>query len=454
MIVKQNINLHNRFDIEVRDAKTGELKQQAYAENIILDALWTELITSASAFFSAIHIGTGSGTLSAARTSLFTFLFGKAAGTATYQEDYDNGWQSARRSIQISETEYVGSTFTEIGIAKSTTSTHLMTHAVLKDMNGNPVSILKTDTDIITFYATVYLRFTAAGWDSGKIKHTSRDNALLGTAQTMAVGASFYEGIDTLHLYANAYAATATRTNDVANKKVTSYFRIPAASGNYNSGINKAVSGSLEMWFAGMSNLTGNAIVGEQIGTGDGSTKDFQTAFPMVKSGAVIKVDGVTQSSGVTVDTGKPKQNITPFLRRVSGDAYILYTGNAVSIAANSHEIFENPYYQTIGLYSGTSNYVNLYCSDDMETWTQVTISAIQEAYRYKRYWKVVATTTSNNMYLRDILSSDCLTNVHFDAAPSTGAVITIDYDSDVITKDANHVFDLTIVRQFGEYTP
>ena len=32
---------HNRFDIEVRDKDTGELKQKGQAENIILDRIYT-----------------------------------------------------------------------------------------------------------------------------------------------------------------------------------------------------------------------------------------------------------------------------------------------------------------------------------------------------------------------------------------------------------------------------
>ena len=44
----------------------------------------------------------------------------------------------------------------------SRTGTPLCTHALIKDMNGNPVVITKTDTDIITIYATVYLLLNTA----------------------------------------------------------------------------------------------------------------------------------------------------------------------------------------------------------------------------------------------------------------------------------------------------
>ena len=35
--------IHNRFEIEVRDARTGEIKQRGQAENIILNRMYERL---------------------------------------------------------------------------------------------------------------------------------------------------------------------------------------------------------------------------------------------------------------------------------------------------------------------------------------------------------------------------------------------------------------------------
>ena len=43
--------------------------------------------------------------------------------------------------------------------------------------------------------------------------------------------------------------------------------------------------------------------------------------------------------------------------------------------------------------------------------------------------------------------------NIHFDTPPAAGAVITADYTTKTIAKDENHVFDLTVTIQLGEYT-
>ena len=70
--ISVSVGLHNRFDIEVLDARTGELKQKAQAFNVICDALWNQIFSSFQgrpatyAYFEYILFGTGSGTPAAA----------------------------------------------------------------------------------------------------------------------------------------------------------------------------------------------------------------------------------------------------------------------------------------------------------------------------------------------------------------------------------------------------
>lgn len=66
-------SIHNRFDIEVVDATTGKIRQQAMAENVICNQLWTRLFTP-DKYFAYMHFGTGSGTPDIMDTNLFTFL--------------------------------------------------------------------------------------------------------------------------------------------------------------------------------------------------------------------------------------------------------------------------------------------------------------------------------------------------------------------------------------------
>ena len=68
---KLNASIHNRFDIEVVDSKTGEIKKKAQAENVILNRLWR---VYSGNWNSYIQYGSGAGTPAATDTSLFTFI--------------------------------------------------------------------------------------------------------------------------------------------------------------------------------------------------------------------------------------------------------------------------------------------------------------------------------------------------------------------------------------------
>ena len=141
MEIKANVGLHNKFVIEVRDAETGELKQTATSYNIILDQMYTRLC-GGSTYFVNIHFGTGTGTLSPSRTSLFTHLGTKAAVDEEQVKRIPNS--SWTRKIVINPEEFVGSTFREVGIAFGATSTNLVTHSLLRDSEGSPLEITIT----------------------------------------------------------------------------------------------------------------------------------------------------------------------------------------------------------------------------------------------------------------------------------------------------------------------
>jgi len=375
MQLEKKLAIHNRFDFEVRDAKTGRIKQRAYAENIILDALWSKVLSASPDYFAYIHLGTGTGSLLASRTALFTFLVAKVVGTATYTDDPGNHVVSARRSIQLSEIENVGAVFTEIGIASSATSSTLMTHAMIKDMNGNPITITKGDLDILTIYATVYAQYADGGWDSGKVQllGSKTSNPLIiwalggGSSALTSASFAFYcgTGIDTetdARYATYAYAAIpTTETVDAGNKRVTYYARLPVGSGNV-AGMGIASIRLLPfgvpavVW--NLLNSTahpGNTVTDELLGTGNGSIQDFATDFPFVKAGAVIKADGVEVLSGVTVTTGQPYRDLCPMCNAISAP-YGLIPGTNHYDEYNreimDNAIFENPYYSSYGVYS------------------------------------------------------------------------------------------------------
>ena len=478
-------NLHNRFDIEVHDAKTGDLKQKVQAENMILNSLWARaLSTTSSGYAGAIHVGTGTGTLAPTRTSLFTFLLGKStSGTEVFSKDLAAGYCSMRRSITILENQAVGSILTEVGTAIDTGSTTLVTHAMLQDMNGNPVSIEKTDTDIITIYATIYVYVGTAGWADGGLRVLAGNFSMpairrfLGESYSAASwnysfnqirGWCEYSGPSSNNQYTVASVQT-TQTFDVANKRVTQYGRLGAAAGNAGGIRSVTISGTFHFDLYDSGALSGRSITGEAIGTGDGSAVDFKTAFPQVKAGAKVYVDGVEQTSGITIDLDRPSSNdLTLELRVLEMTNSQLQLGRKDTYLGQTGDILvvENPYYQAYGIDSAmVGNDLAIYSSDDLVTWTYIRDGAgkfsatpIDAAHRSKRYFKfVMVTAPYYNSVMYRFMSNDLpstVNNIHFATPPAIGAVITADYTTALAPKDVNHVFDLTIVWQLGEYIP
>lgn len=242
------VGLHNRFDIEVRDAKTNKLKETATAYNIVLNAMWSRLVNRQS-FMSAIHIGTGTGILDPSRTSLFTFLVGRTATLDGTSTNINNIYR--RVKIQLEPAEFVGSNISEVGVAYNIESATLVTHAMLTDSEGSPITITKTDTDVVIIYATVF--FTVGTLPDYVKLAGVRPNGNVGGNQLLSYllsnGGSSIESTIRIGTYAATDAETlpniliggevasksASLTTDVANKRINfpiRRFEIAEANGH------------------------------------------------------------------------------------------------------------------------------------------------------------------------------------------------------------------------------
>lgn len=299
---KLNASIHNRFDIEVVDAKTGKVKQRAQAENVICNGYWAKIGNKVL----SIAVGSGSGTPSATDTVLFNPL--KAYDNldwVTDVSDLSSGVFSVKIGpATIAETELVGSTITEVGYGSLQA---IYTHATLKDQNGNQISIVKTNTDIINVYCTIFTHFNVSsfnGFTFGEGAGPAYIAGILALAYNVESSATYkYTGINS-----DTVTVSAVFENISADKQLMfKVARLGAASGNFPGGINKIYIDILykpglfathlpASWYPGSN------IVGEAIGTGDGAIKDFATDFVQASS-VVIYVDGVEQISGVTVDS-------------------------------------------------------------------------------------------------------------------------------------------------------
>jgi hypothetical protein len=507
--IKIRADLHNRFDIEV--VRGGEVVQRAVAHNVVCNSFFAAPITN---FWNVyIRYGSGSGTPAATDTQLFNeigYQIGYAATNYPVGYDKESNALSFTRKAQILENENVGATITEVGTSSGTAANTLKTHAMLKDMNGNDISIVKTATDIINIYATIYLtlqstngiiimpaeQFMRMELNAYSFNPATLLLSLLGATSTGDIFMCTSAGPAVRWKGSQYTPGNFTMTVDSANKKLkSSTVRIPAASENYGgigaislfmtdsgswgrnmpSGI-VFVPGKENSWYSGSS------IVGEAIGTGDGTTTAFATAFPFVKNGAKIYVNGVEQTTGVTVMQGRPgKKNIAPFMNilnyalnknAVTGSDVPMFPGFRASARGKNRlgrTFFENPYYSD-GIDQIVGSHYKLYCSDtyseNLADYILVNTNTgssnaytIGAAYKNKRYWalqnssEIYATVEDYTAQITEINCNayDNFKNIVFDTPPAAGAVITADYTTALIAKDANHVFDFSFEISLGD---
>ncbi len=161
MEIKANVRLHNRFEIKVLDAETEEVIQEGYAENIVLDRMYERLCTF-NTYFVNIVFGSGTGDLSATRTTLFNRIGCKAVETVERIRTFPNSAKWTRK-IRLGGDEQNGKFIREVGISDH--ATNINTHALIVDAENEPLEIEKTDTKIVDIYATVFV--TLYDVDSG-----------------------------------------------------------------------------------------------------------------------------------------------------------------------------------------------------------------------------------------------------------------------------------------------
>ena len=497
-------NIHNRFDIEVIDANTGKIKQKAEALNTICDNLWTWIFSEGGRYFRYIQYGTGSGVPSSSDKSLFSFLGYKQAEKVSDGISRGSGVYTLKRKITLSTTEAVGKTLTEVGIAAGTSSS-LCTHAMLQDMNGNPVSIQKSDTDIINIYATIYIHFNPTGYDNGCInfvtsnlfyywlsgRYYSSSNDfqehVFRVAYMDHYGGLGYDDDMEYRAASNKIRVDLARNFNLETKTLTiTASRVEGTSvpggirtislGSYTySNVYGETHEPCMIIQSGGSWFPYSEVIGEAIGTGDGSTKDFGFDFGFVRD-AVIYIDGVeVPLEEFTVDYGPFTTNnwimyMEGILVNSSTPNSLIknYYSRNVRISKNSgFYAFYNPLYE-IGLKSYTTrfSYIKMYASNDLENWYQVgtlesssnnsTTYTIDEQYQHYKFWKWQneSTGTDDIDYLISVSPLDTFTGskLHFVNPPAKGAVITADYKCDCIAKDENNVFDFSMTIKVGEY--
>jgi hypothetical protein len=278
------LKIHNRFDIQVKDAETMEVIQTAQAENIVLDRIYTRLLNFQS-YFDQIVFGSGTGTLSPSRTTLFTRIGNKAAVTESLVRSYPTSiWT---RSIRLGTEEFNGQTIREVGI--SDTTTNINTHALITDSEGNPLSVDKTSLKIIDIYATVFVEVYSV--DSGCFFYGNGLRDYLTGSGAPSNTLSLFDLSED-----DQTVITATKTTNTSEKSVTLSGRFGVD--DFNKDVKAIAAPGLGLrWLIPRTGVyAGTAKTNVPLGVGDGLNDTFALPNKEV-TGLTVKVDGVTTTA-------------------------------------------------------------------------------------------------------------------------------------------------------------
>lgn len=277
--------IHNKFDIIVRDAETMKEIQRGKAENIVLDRIYTKLCNFNS-YFTTIVFGSGTGTPTPDRTTLFSRVGSKPAVNEEIIRAYPTSkWT---RSIRLGTLEYNGNTITEVGISE--TSTEINTHALITDAENNPLSVVKTDLVIVDIYATVYIEIPNV--DSGLFYAGNgwRDYLAGGGSlgNTLKIAAS--PPRDDIADPEYGFSRTGTRVADAANKRVSVSTRFQENDLNKDIASVMWVNTGLAVNLPRAGVFEGKQKNDVQVGVGDGAEMTFPLPNALIENLAV-KVD-------------------------------------------------------------------------------------------------------------------------------------------------------------------
>lgn len=499
--------VHNHFDFVVQDAKTGKIKQTARAYNVVTDMFFDYIVNCRTPLYY-IALGTGNGEPATTDTGLFAQIIKKQVTEIETVKAYPTSY--TKKKIVLEPTECVGADITEVGFwgyyYYYGPRSDLMSHAMLKDAEGNQIVVHKTAEDIITVYATFY---ATIGTETGGeyVLPTPENNAILSTI----FGGGSASASLTLGMSPNIpYSDNLTNTNVTGSTKSMSLsgdmenmqWVFGLTRWNYTEGNNHVISciGSpnIAAWPLPNPNVMANVeLTNIQIGNGDGVTTEFICPIPIVVEGSeVLRVDGVLMKPDEDYEFDN-LNNSSEFLELfASSDPYTYDVSGGNGIKENVHyseyyrfaawcntgysEIIDeaNPLVfdfhkaipvnrvvldkEAVVMYSGSTVTISLEFSEDGEIWTELCNSGEPVNARYAsidyhsdtdtmaRYWRICAVGGAIDCMKKcGFRWGHVSPGIRFKTPPAEGAAITMNCEIDRPLKNENWMLDFTFAVRF-----
>ena len=212
MNIDPNIKFKNKYRLQHIDTITGETLHDLEFHNVVLDQIIDAVRdsrTSSSYPYTGIAIGDGSGIPSASDTKLFHEIktFGNNQKNCS-KKDNNTLLFSISVTIPASTSEVYD--ISEVGVRFYGNT--LVTHALILDSEGNPITVKKKDTDKIILNCELYITFELEDIEKFNIDSIVADSAEAGT---LVINYSF--GATT--------SLEEPRVNDSSSPSVYSFYR-------------------------------------------------------------------------------------------------------------------------------------------------------------------------------------------------------------------------------------
>ena len=529
MTARQNAFVHNKFDVTVKDAMTGEIKQEAVGYNVITDMYFTVMLnSSARSPLYYIAFGSGTGTPSASDTNLFARI--DSLRPTTLETVYAYPTSHITKQIVLNADQYNGRTITEVGFDSSYTprgsgrsTTALVTHALLQDSEGHQIAIQKTNTDVVYITATFYCTYTSGGFGNNGIYPSAAENDLIKWIfgefsetlylRTYHRNLTRSDELNNRYMYSKSSSFSSKTTCDVSARTLTiTDFSILSEEGGTNCIRCIGFPGIGAFNFPDSSVMTGYPVTAKTIGTGDGSTKDFNMGVPVIKGNSVqIFVNDTEMTEGTDYTVDYDGSNSTDnYCEYYSAGLSLKYTPNQVKFGNSDSQSLSNTYrdpflfvshncltlapysaditqatpiwmdfltaktcntlkFSMISLSNTELNTLVIEYSDDNENWNTVTWTRDGTVYKWTdtsaRYWRIYVSNYTWNQRLENsqdyrnldgtstaakVFLGRAATSLHFTNPPAADSIITANYQLDVPYKTENNLIRISVVITLG----
>lgn len=494
-IVNIRGKIHNKFHLQLLRQKTGEIIQEAFAENVVTNRTWSLFFQDGVNLVNEyVLLGEGSGQPAATDTKLFKYKFSyHRDGSPTITWDYPTSSAVITYTIPASS-DYVGN-LTEIGLDAGFGNA-CCTHAMLVDSEGQSITITKTELDILVVTAVVYATITSSDplftwvppanniylrWALG-VAVADAEGAVILLYNSAQMEGEYLDGV----FYNTSNRIRQSYEMSYAAKTKTFSVRFGTAAANLGVIQKVLIEGYGAISFPNSAVFAPYTVKNIPIISGDGSTTRFKVPFgKFIRGSEKIYINGVLQdkttyqidhwSNGDTRDDmsmgtfGKiishdaPSANwmgylpffasTTPQLRYGHWSNETQFTIIDLGPITNMGEQIRCNYLKMAA--DGGQNKVQLSCADSLDGPWETVVDETWEAQIYTfaeksaRYWKLTLSGPNTESDTRAFLGYTNPTGLIFNTPPAAGAAITMDCDIEYPYKSKNYVLSVDVTLHF-----